>query len=315
VWDGQDHIGKLGTYFEDKDNLFPVLNRKWLIGAVNKVLSPSGDGLEQNPMLVLAGAQGKGKSVFVRWLGSPLPDFTISSPIYPENKDFVINSCSHFVWEVEELGSTIRKADIEALKAFLTRPKATFRAPYGHYEIQKYCTASYIGTLNLDGSGFLNDPTGNRRYRVCHLTNIDWNYRKDVDINQVWAQAVALVKGGENYHLDRETENIIQEINDRYSIDDPLGEHVWNTFNLEADKNCFMSTTEILTILKAHDIIQSNTEKVISMRLASVLTKAGLEQTRKRIDGRVYPIRGWSGISLWGKPTNSPACPQKYPEI
>ena len=53
-WDGDDWIGALGAHFVDRDNVFTILLRKWLIGAVNKVLSGTG---EFNPVLVLDGPQ------------------------------------------------------------------------------------------------------------------------------------------------------------------------------------------------------------------------------------------------------------------
>lgn len=294
-WDGKDHLGELGKYVKDKDDMFPTLIRKWFIGAVSKILAPSSK--EQNPMLVLAGAQGKGKSVMVHWFGSPLPEFFIASPIYPDNKDFVINSSSHFVWEVEELGSTLRRQDIEALKAFLSRPTNSFRAPYGRFEIQKPVTASYIGTINPDGNGFLNDNTGNRRYRVCHIIDIDWGYEKALDINQLWAQAVALFKGGETYLLDAETDKKIQEINDRYSLDDPLAKHILDGFEIVEDADAFVSTADIMRWLKANDIIHSEVDKSISMRLGNIMVKLGAEKITKRVDG--VQARGWSRVKKY----------------
>lgn len=297
TWDGKDHLGNLAKYVADKDGVFPVLIRKWFIGAVSKNLAPSSK--EQNPMLVLAGAQGKGKSVLVHWFGSPLPEFYIASPIYPDNKDFVINSSSHFVWEVEELGSTIRRQDIEALKAFLSRPTNSFRAPYGRFEIQKPTTASYIGTINPDGNGFLNDSTGNRRYRVCHITDIDWKYEQDLDINQLWAQAVALFKQGETYLLDAKAEDKIQEINDRYSLDDPLAKHILDAFEIVESDDDFVSTADIMKHLKWAEIIHSEVDKSISMRIGNIMVKLGAEKVTKRVNG--VQIRGWARVKCVGR--------------
>lgn len=293
-WDGQDHIGRLASYFQDKDEIFGVLVRKWLVGAVGKVLRP--DPKQQNPMLVLAGSQGLGKSVFVHWLGSPLPEYFISSAIYPENKDWVINSSSHFVWEVKELGATIKKSDVEALKAFLDAPYVTFRAPYSRSEIKKTVTASYIGTINLDGNGFLNDPTGHRRFRVCQLTNIDFGY-ENVDINQVWAQAVQLHRNGETYLLESEDKKKVVEINDRYVVDDPIADHITQHFDISAsEKEWFTPTSEIMRVLKSEGVISSEIERAIQMRVSTVLTKFGCDTKKKRIAGK--EARGWTGIKM-----------------
>ena len=293
-WDGQDHIGRVASYFQDKDEIFGTLLRKWLIGAISKVLHP--DPTQQNPMLVLAGNQGLGKSVFVHWLGSPLPEFFISSAIYPENKDFLINSSSHFVWEVKELGSTIKRSEVEALKAFLDTPRISFRAPYGRHEIQKTVTASYIGTINPDGNGFLNDPTGHRRFRVCQLTKIDFGY-EGVDINQVWAQAVAAYRDGETYLLESEDSKKVVEINERYVVDDPIADHITRHFDVSADEaEWFTTTSEIMHVLKEEGVTSSEVERAIQMRVSAVLTKFGCESKKKRVAGK--EARGWTGIKI-----------------
>jgi hypothetical protein len=301
-WDGQDHLGNLAKYVTDKDGMFPVLIRKWFIGAVSKNLAPSSK--EQNPMLVLAGRTGTGKSVLVRWIGSPLPEFFLASPIYPDNKDFVINSASHFVWEVEELGSTIRKADIEALKAFISRTTTSFRAPYGRFEINKPVTVSFIGTINPDGNGFLNDVTGNRRYRVCNVTSVNWQYEKEVDINGCWAQAVALFQAGEDYLLDVETEEKVREINSKHELDDPMKPHVERFFEFTGNDADFVSTTEILKTLKDQGCIPSEVDRAYSMRVGAIMTGMGAEKETRRVEGKL--VRGWEKVSSIGRTMKLP---------
>ena len=83
-------------------------------------------------MLVLSGAQGKGKSYLAKWL-CPLPDMFIESAIYPDNTDHLKYLASRWIWAVDELGATTRRADIEGLKAFITKDVATFRAVYARY--------------------------------------------------------------------------------------------------------------------------------------------------------------------------------------
>lgn len=300
-WDGVDHLGNLAKYVTDKDGMFPVLIRKWFIGAVSKNLSPSPK--EQNPMLVLAGRQGTGKSVIVRWIGSPLPEFYIASPIYPDNKDFVINSSSHLVWEVEELGSTIRKADIEALKAYISRTMNSFRAPYGRFEINKPVTVSFIGTINPDGNGFLNDSTGNRRYRVCNITNINWQYEKDIDINGCWAQAVALFQQGETYMLDDENEAKMRDINSKHELDDPMKPHVEKFFEFTGSDADFVSTMEILKTLKDASLIPSEVDRAYAMRVGAIMTGMGAEKETRRANGK--KTRGWTKVALIGGTMNA----------
>ena len=297
AWDGVDHIGKLASYFQDKDDVFPVLLRKWLIGAVARVLKPN-DGI-QNPMLVLDGPQNIGKSYLAWWLGSPLPAYFLDGPITPGDKDDRIRACSSFVWEVSELGATTRRADIEALKAFIYMRFATVRVPYGHRDMKKPPTASFIGTINNVG-GFLADPTGNRRFNTCTLTAIDWNYSNEVNINKVWAQAVALFLSGETNELDSTIKTKVSEINERYELDDPLAYVIFDKFNVEpkADVKTYahkqIATAKIIEELRTSGYIVGSNDKQLAMQIASILVKIGCNKTTIIVNGQ--KVRGWGGI-------------------
>ena len=294
TWDGEDHIALASIYFQDKDNIFYEVLKRWLIGAVGKVLG-SRPG-QQHPMMVLDGPQGIGKSRFVWWLGSPLPGFYIQNSINTMDKDFLILLCSKWVWEVEELGATLRKSDIESLKAFLSKEIINVRKPYGRDEIVKPATASFIGTINSSG-GFLADPTGHRRFRVVNLQRIDWSYDKAVNINQVWAQAVALLKAGETWELEKSIQEKVSEINNRYEVDDPLFFDLVKTFTIEPGDNTIqVSTAEIIHTLRNNSAIVGGSDQQIAQRIANILQKLGCERTVARVNG--HPTRVWKGVAL-----------------
>lgn len=67
TWDQQPHISRLAAHFSDTNGVIGLYLRKWAIGAVARAYTGA-----QNAGLVLDGAQGLGKSRFVRWL-CPLP--------------------------------------------------------------------------------------------------------------------------------------------------------------------------------------------------------------------------------------------------
>ena len=167
-WDGEPHISTLATYFSNPDGAFPVWLRRWLIGSVAKVFAA-----EQNPMLVLDGPQGIGKSYFARWL-CPLPVYHLEDQVNTEDKDTEVRLMSKWIWEVGEVGRTMRKSDREALKFLISKRTVTVRKPYGHYDTVKPALASFIGTVNNE-AGLLSDPTGSRRFLVCRIEEIEWS--------------------------------------------------------------------------------------------------------------------------------------------
>jgi len=291
-WDGEDHIGKLASYFTDKHDAFPFILRRFLIGAVEKAFTG-----ERNRMLVLDGDQYMGKSYFVRWLvpDQMRKDHYIESPINPDIKDHRIRLASTWIWEVAELGSTTRRADREALKHFLSMRQVTVRVPYAHYDINKQALSSFVGTINNE-AGFLNDPTGHTRYMTVHLKDIDWAYAEEVDVNQVWAQAYAAYLDDETGKLKGQELETVNRINEGYEIVDPLTDLIQTNFEIDQERHdWWMSSNAIRDILKRHDW-SLRTPRGESMAISSELSRLGLESKRGEDSETGAQVRGYSGI-------------------
>jgi hypothetical protein len=283
-WDGGDAIGALASHFQDRRGVLPLFLRRWLIGAVAKVYRAA-----QNRMLILDGTQQLGKSHFVRWLCSPLPELLVEGPINPEHKDDQLRLIACWIWEVAELGATTRKADRESLKHFLTVRQVTVRQPYGRYDMVKPALASFIGTVNNE-AGVLSDPTGSRRFMSVHLLAIDWHYT-GIDVDQVWAQAAALYRTGEPWELLGEEAALAQHANEDYEVDDPLEGYIHRCYTITGDPGDRVLTCDILDRLHGTGWTGLHSPTRESMELSSRLKKLGLEQF-KGARGR-----GWQGLA------------------
>lgn len=286
--DGKDYISEVASCFEDKYNVFGLWFRKWLIGACMRACD---DGV-QNPMLVLDGGQGIGKSSFVYWLASELPDYFLESAIHPTDKDDFIRLVATWIWEVGELGRTTRQVDREELKDFISRKKVSVRKAYGRYDIRKPALASFIGTVNNEG-GILSDPTGNRRFLICTVTKLSWAY-SDIPVGQLWAQAMELYKAGETNSLTDTEKMQSESINEEYEIDDPVAGMLEKYFQIDNTKSdWWMPTTDILETL-THKGLQGNT-KSNSMALSVAATRLNLVKSKRwSTNGR--RVNGYEGI-------------------
>ena len=299
VWDGVPRIQKLSTYFDAVNKaLFPVIFRKWLIGAVDRVFTQA-----QNPMLVLDGPQGCGKSYFVRWL-CPLPKFFREGPIDPTSTDDKIAASENWVWEVAELGSTTRKADREALKSFLTTKAFSVRASYAHYNEQYAMMASFLGTIN-DEAGFLDDPTGSRRFWVAKLDGINKNYSEDLDPEQVWAEAYAAWKAGESHELDEDEYNTMQRITEEYRIISATEEALKKCFQIDPEdpylQANFVPFTDIRAALADPTRGGLSGQDITDRKIAAALKSLGLKDTRRSISLKPgitskKQVRGYTGL-------------------
>jgi predicted P-loop ATPase len=291
-WDGQDHVTAFLNHLEMSSPAADVFWRKWLLGSIAKILDS-----HQNYMLVIIGAQGRGKSRLARWL-CPLSSLFHEGPINPANKDDLILLLNNWFWEVAELDSTTRKADRAALKHFVSMKRVRVRVPYGRYDIDKPAAASMIGTINADGAGFLSDPTGNRRFAVVHVDDIDWKYEQAIDRDQLWAQMYYEYCNGAAWELTRAEQEIQQAINHEHMVQSPLEELLLEHYELDASQEWYMHTMQILEQLEGLGLRGDQFRN--KMELATVLEKNGLKRSKRRVEGS-RPLNGYQGIRFRDK--------------
>lgn len=275
AWNGEPVIEQLSSYFVDRYDVFCIFLRRWLIGCIAKALKQ-----EQNFMLVLDGPQGLGKSYFARWICPPVlrSKMFMEGGVKTDDKDTWLRLCDRFIWEVAELGATTRKADREALKDFISRREVTIRQPYGRYEATRPALANLIGTINSEGIGFLNDPTGNRRFAVTEIQTIDRAYSEEIDVDSLWAQAYALSLSGESHRLNEKEIGRQAAINEEYQVTSVVEEMFWSVYEIDPDDNAWTSVAEIVSELELQGL-KGQQHRTI-MELASIFKREGVEKKR-----------------------------------
>lgn len=308
AWDNKPHINTLASHFADthppiKDgkrsySVFEALLSLWLIGAVDRVMTGA-----QNPVLVLAGPQGIGKSFLPWWLAQPIASFNGFDPrnnpffcegnINPESIEHQRRLVSKLIWEIGEVGATMRRADQDTLKQFLTESSATFRVPYAKYEITKPALCSWIATVNPT-VGFLNDPTGNRRFRTVELKSIDWNYSKAIDPVQVWAQAVHWWRNGATADLSPIEKTVISQINNDHSKTSDEIEAIMTRYEFDAaEESWHVYTADVVEDL-IRNVPACKTTNIT--RVGSALAQL-TGRASKRLKGNAFDGRsGYLGV-------------------
>jgi predicted P-loop ATPase len=281
-------IPTLATYFKNPDGLFGTWLFKWMTGAIAKVYQA-----ERNPMLVLASNQRIGKSTFVRWL-CPLPNHFLDSGIKPDNKDANLHLADVFVQEVGELGATTRRADLEELKAFITKPFIFERPPYGRYPIHKRAITSFVGTVNPDGVGFLNDPTGSSRFLVCEIESIDFGYTA-LDVNELWSEAYWFYRNVPDcWKLTQEEMRQQAQVNEQFEMMLALEDVVELRLEISLNSDDFLTTKMIQAHLLGHHSISD--DQKFYREIAKVLHKKGCRQGKIPYKPGQPHLRGWSGV-------------------
>lgn len=281
-------IDKLLKHFStNNDDLFEIYLKKFLVGSVAKVY----EGV-QNPMLVLDGKQGIGKSHFVQWLNPDKKHF-YSGPIKPNDKDNLSRLITNFLWEVSELGSTIRKADYEALKHFITIDgQVKVRLSYGKRDIVKPPMSNFIGTIN-NVSGFLNDPTGSRRFNIITVNELDWNYQNSLTADLIWAEAYHLYRTGNDFKLTQEESKLRDEHNSSYIDKNHTDEVLDSWITISEDSSDFILSVNLTNFVKQKGI--KGKDNKIQKDIAKWMKRNGID--KKRIS-KCNNQSGYVGIRL-----------------
>lgn len=204
-WDGTPRIDTiLQEYFGVEDSIYTrEAMRKTLVGAVARVFQP---GVKFDLVLTLVGAQGTGKSTMVRLLGKEWFSDTLPSI---QNKEGMEQIQGAWIIEMAELAG-VRKADLESTKHFISKQFDEFRPAYGRVKEVYPRECIFIGTTN--DHNFLRDTTGNRRFMPILIQ--PQQATKDIfsefepEIDQIWAEAVALYKNKEKLYLSKEANKI-----------------------------------------------------------------------------------------------------------
>lgn len=200
-WDGTPRIDKwlVHTLGECPESLNPKLleylqlvGRYWLLGMVNRVMEP---GCKFDYCPVLEGAGGLRKSTLVMTLVGK--KYFSDTPFdMSRGKEAQEQVQGIWLYEIAEM-SAMSKADVNAIKAFISSMVDRYRVAYGTTveSFPRQCVL--VGTTNDDQ--YLRDRTGNRRFwpvPVRHTINTDWvaKWRE-----QLFAEAFALYLQGVAY--------------------------------------------------------------------------------------------------------------------
>lgn len=284
-WDGVDYIKELASYIHtDNDVFFQQQLTKCLV----RCIACSLDNKENRIVFTLfSQKQENGKSTFVRFL-NPFPNlkYYVETPLR-DGKDDYIRLAENFIYNIEEL-STMDKKGVDNLKAIISTKSIKERKAFRSDDSQQPRRCNFFATTNNDD--FLLDSE-NTRWLIFEIKSIDFNYSKNVNINNVWAQAYALYMDNFDYQLTDEEKKIRNINNHKYSqdmIEEALFFKIFNFSGENFVEKVELTSSEILLELKQH-----TNSPLFQQNLSKVLKKHGQKATIKKIGNstkRVYTV-------------------------
>ena len=244
-WDGTkrlqmfyDTVTGVNDQIEGKRLLKETLMKRWMISAVAAAMSPN--GISAAGVLTFQGSQYIGKTKWFKQLvPSELGVLKDGMILRPDDKDSVKQCVSYWLVELGELDATFRKADIAALKSFLTNDSDVLRRAYARKESKFARRTVFFASVNP--KEFLHDPTGNRRYWTIEAQHLDHSHM--IDMQQVWAEFYALWRAGEGYYLTPDEMAELNEHNESYTAVDPVEDRILTRLDWQATSTTWRWST------------------------------------------------------------------------
>jgi len=224
-WDGVERFGKLVLAMDPADiGIARIAMRIFLVQAC--AAADNGEiACQKNRRfrhvfeccLILVGAQGVNKTSGLRDMlpASLRKYFTSGVALNPDKRDDVVPAIRNWITELGEVGTTFRRADVNSLKNFASKPSDDLRLPYAREWSQFPRRTAFVGSTN--DAAFLADETGNRRFLPLTVgrMNVEW---PDEELDQLWAEAWARYVAGEQWWPTEEEAKRLAENAEWYRV-------------------------------------------------------------------------------------------------
>lgn len=277
-WDGVPRVeGFLEAAFERVDHeagwrrYARAVSRYLWTALAGRVLD---GGCQADMVPILVGAQGCGKTSVLQLL-APWADAFAEVGFHLKDVDLCLAVQGRIVCELSELRG-LRTAELETVKAWVTRRVDRYRAPYARLPVARPRRFVAVGTTNEDA--FLGDATGNRRWLPVEVgkARLDWvaAWRE-----QLWAEAAVLwLVSGVDWE---EAATLGVEQTRQYETEDAWEELV-KTY-------CSRRTGPFTVLEIGRSALFMDPEKIgksETMRMATILKRAGFYHKRRMMNGK-----------------------------
>jgi predicted P-loop ATPase/5S rRNA maturation endonuclease (ribonuclease M5) len=264
-WDKKtDFIKSYLDYVElEKDESreqFEYHFKKWCVRAIKCAMI---DGYFNKQAFVLTddgNGQDIGKSSWCRFL-CPADLSNYLAEDMNDDKDARILLCKNFLINLDELAALSRK-EINQLKSYFSKAQINERLPYDKKNSVIPRVASFIGSTNM--STFLQDETGSVRWLCFVVKSINWNYKIEFNIDNLWSQAYSLSKDNdfdETLSVQDIRQNELR--NDKFQIVSPEKDLILKHF-------CIPTKIQDAEFLTSTDILYHLNLQTVGIRLSSV---------------------------------------------
>jgi putative DNA primase/helicase len=281
-WDGRSRMEALFDTMElqptQNRDLARKMLRTWLIQGA--ALACSDKPVSSRGVLTLVGEQYMGKTRWLERLVGPLEGmFKNGHTLDVKQRDNVLQATSVWICELGELDGTFKRSEQAAFKSFMTATEDVHRRAYAATDSQYQRRTSFVGSVNQEL--FLADETGNTR--LWCVACIRLNADHDIDMQQLWAEALFWWRAGEQHYLDKGTMQQLKQESEAHAVVNPLEEMIQGRFAWEEGRDDPESVDWVN--LRATDLLRQVGWSKLDTRSAGVAGSAATKLGAKRFRG------------------------------
>ena len=291
-YSGESHIEKLCSYLKVRDygdkeegyyqKRIIYTFRKWIVACVACAM-----GIKENDVMfvVVNNEEGIGKSTLLEFL---VPE--ILKGYYSKSQkdmNYPDMFTSNLLINFDEMIGLTRSTAEEFKNILSSRHINVSR----RFTTTKQRYASTCGTSNKDAEhgGFLIPDMGTRRFAINHIDAIDWEYNKQVEIDQIWAEAVMLLTQDFQYTWNPEDFKEFGQYNSRFIVQTSSYKLIKEFYRVpepgEEEVAVFRMPVEILRDLRAARKINSSMTTVSDVNIGIALKQLGYSRFAKKLNG------------------------------
>ena len=187
----------------------------------------------------------------------------------------------YFLVYFDELYGINRRNEDEFKKSLTARdidvymPRET--QPFRKKRIASACFSS---NKTPERGGFLTLNMSSRRWLILELDSINVDFAAKVDVDQIWAEAILLIKQDFNYKWDTPDWNEFKEHNQRYLKETSSMQYIKTYFDIPVNGDgSWLQPKEIFHFLNSNKKIRrEDLHKVSEEKIGEALTQLGFEK-------------------------------------
>lgn len=271
--------GKKKDYYQERMYRFM---KKWFVATAACAI-----GIHQNDVALglVHGDEGTGKTFFFEYIVPECLKNLVADPKEDGKFNLEESFATNFLVYFDEMfGISHRNTDqvkkvigAKEIDVYLPREVTPIRR-------RRIASACFSSNRVPEKGGFLTSGMGYRRWLVLELESINHKYSEKVDVDQLWAEALTLLKGGFEYKWTNLEWEDFREHNKLYFKETPSSKYLKMHFDIPQNgEGQWLQPKEILQLLSGvKKVPKEDLRKINEVQLGGALTQLGFQNKSKR---------------------------------